>query len=274
MSTIPLSDFEPHLIYSMYWPRKDKFLYYEDRCTEWTVFAVENGSFYYELEGENGTATFGDLVICPAKTMLRRVVITPLTFFVLRLRWNDLNGQAADPGTNNDFTGKISLHDTNRLSANYAKMRRAEALDEKRKMQLHNHYTQDLWLLYAEELETICGSAAEPPVQKQPDPAMTKAAMMIQKKAYRSFDLKEIAEALGFSPVRFSQKFKSDFGVNPLQYLTSLRLEKAKSLLLETNLTLDQIAECIGYQNGYYLSRIFMKHLQMSPSIYRKTHRV
>lgn len=274
MSSVPLSDYVPHLTFSIYWPSKDKFLLYEDRYDDWTVFAVEDGSFYYEIDGEKGTAAFGDLVFCPAESVFRRVVITPLTFYHLRLNWSDLSGQSADPGTLNGFSGKISLQNTSRLSANYEKMRRAGQLDHTRRMRLLNHYMQDVWLHYAEELEAALEEASGVARLKQPDPAMTKAAMLIQKHAFHPFDLKEIAAALGFSPVRFTQKFKADFGVNPLQYLTSLRLERAKSLLLETNMTLDQIAECIGYQNGYYLSRIFMKHLNLTPSVYRRTHRV
>lgn len=264
----------PHLFYSIYWPQKEKFLYYEDTYKDWTVFAVEDGSFYYELDTECGTATYGDLVICPALSKLRRVVITPLSFYLLRLRWSDGDGKPAHPGDDSAFAGKISLRNTSRFSANFANMKKAETLDEKRKMQLHNHYVQDLWIMYAEESEALYRTAAERLDRKPPDPLIAKAVAMIQKHAFHSFDLKEIAAELGLSPVRFTQKFKADLGVNPLQYLTSLRLDKAKSLLLETTLTLDQIAECIGYQNGFYLSRIFIKHMGMPPSAYRKTYRI
>ncbi|TMV48638.1 helix-turn-helix transcriptional regulator [Paenibacillus mesophilus] len=79
---------------------------------------------------------------------------------------------------------------------------------------------------------------------------------------------------LGLSPARFTQKFKADFGITPMQHLTSIRLEKAKRFLLETTLTLEQISESIGYQNGYYLNRIFMKHMKVTPAKYRKAHTV
>ena len=64
------------------------------------------------------------------------------------------------------------------------------------------------------------------------------------------------------------------FGVTPLRYLTSLRLNKAKMLLLETNMTIEQISECCGYQNGFYLNRVFVKYEHTTPSRYRNTHRM
>jgi len=56
--------------------------------------------------------------------------------------------------------------------------------------------------------------------------------------------------------------------------LTSLRLRKAQSLLLETNKTLEDIAEKCGYKNGFYFSRRFSKKLNISPSEYRKNNKL
>ena len=73
---------------------------------------------------------------------------------------------------------------------------------------------------------------------------------------FQPVDLQQIAQEL--SPVRLTQKFKASFGMPPNQYLTSLRLE-AGTLLLEKDLTLEQIAECVGCRNGYYLT-VYLKN--------------
>jgi transcriptional regulator GlxA family with amidase domain len=103
---------------------------------------------------------------------------------------------------------------------------------------------------------------------------MEQASQILLRQALQPVMLKEVAAELGLSPVRFTQRFKLHFGVTPIAYLTSLRLNKAKMLLLESNLTLDQIADCIGFQNGFYLNRLFARHLGMTPASYRKLHRV
>ncbi|MBD2862364.1 helix-turn-helix transcriptional regulator [Paenibacillus oceani] len=269
-----LSDCVPRLIYSMYWERKDKFLFYEDTYKEWTIFAVESGSFYYELGGDKGIATFGDLLICPPKTPFRRVIVEPLTFFVLRLRWFTREGSRMEPAEHREFfTGKINLQNTSRLLANYKMMKQSETFDTERRLHRISHYVQDIWLLYCGE----SGEGAESEdriMPNKPEPIMLKASSLIQKHAFQTIDLKQIAAMLGLSPARFTQKFKADFGITPIQHLTSIRLEKAKRLLLETTLTLEQISESIGYQNGYYLNRIFRKHMNVTPATYRKTHSV
>jgi transcriptional regulator GlxA family with amidase domain len=45
-------------------------------------------------------------------------------------------------------------------------------------------------------------------------------------------------------------------------------------MLLETNYPLDHIAEQCGSENGFYLSRVFSKKFEMSPSAYRSTHQM
>ncbi|MEF3303823.1 helix-turn-helix domain-containing protein [Paenibacillus sp. GYB003] len=274
MNPCPLSDCVPQLNHTIFWKSKQKFQYYEDSYEEWMVFAVEDGSFYYEIEGESGTAAFGDWIVCPPRTPFRRVVVTPLSFYALRLFWHDRDGNRIEPAEGREYvTGKISIKNTSRLAANYAMMKKAESLDHKRKLQLHNHYAQDIWLLYCAESgeEPWAQSRSEP---NSPDPVMSKASALIRKHAFQTIDLKQIAASLELSPARLTQKFKSEFGVTPIHYLTSIRLEKAKRLLLDTNLTLEQISESIGYQNGYYLNRIFLKHMNVTPAKYRKANRV
>lgn len=274
MDALPLSDCVPRLIYAMYWVNKEKFLYYEDTYKEWTVFAVESGSFYYELGGDKGIATFGDLLVCPPRIPFRRVVVKPLTFFALRMRWHKPDGERIEPTESRGFyTGKINIQNTSRLAADYAWMKKFETWDNERRLRHINHYVQDIWLLYcAESGEDVWSDNRM--TAGRPDPIMLKASSLIQKHAFQTVDLKQIAAALGLSPSQFTQKFKASYGVTPIQHLTSIRLEKAKRLLLETTLTLEQISESIGYQNGYYLNRIFRKHMNVTPATYRKAHTV
>jgi AraC-like DNA-binding protein len=56
--------------------------------------------------------------------------------------------------------------------------------------------------------------------------------------------------------------------------LASLRLHKARTMLLETGLTIQTNAERCGYGSGLYLSHVFAQHMKTSPGQFRKTHRV
>ncbi|MFD1903899.1 helix-turn-helix domain-containing protein [Paenibacillus rhizoplanae] len=67
-----------------------------------------------------------------------------------------------------------------------------------------------------------------------------------------------------------SRKFKQITGENLSDYLTGLRVEKAKALLQNTNLRLSQIAELVGYEDEKYFSRVFKKTAGLTPREYRK----
>jgi transcriptional regulator GlxA family with amidase domain len=106
------------------------------------------------------------------------------------------------------------------------------------------------------------------------DPLMNQALRSIQQRALGKLSLSTLAKELQLSPAQLTQKFTLRFGKNPMSYITELRLQKAQALLRETNLTLAGIASRCGYDNEYYLSRIFKRKLGMTPSEYRYVSRL
>jgi AraC-like DNA-binding protein len=54
------------------------------------------------------------------------------------------------------------------------------------------------------------------------------------------------------------------------EYVTRLRMEKAKHLLLNTGNTINAIADAVGYNSEYHFSRKFKEYAAMSPGVYRK----
>ena len=269
--SFPLCGHIPRLTYFQHVVRREQFFQYESVQTEWLVFAVEDGSFYYEIEDRSATASFGDLVFCPPGVNFKRVVISPVTLFVLRMGWGDDQGNELDPLRLDRIpVGKVSLHDTERLLDDYAAMKRHRYLDERWSMIGRNHCLHHIWLMYCEQAEQL--PSAEAP--RSSDPLIQKATRVMQSQAFERFSLNALAVSLGVSRVQLCQKFHSELGTTPIKYVTALRLEKAKKLLVETNLTLDQISECCGYQNGFYLSRVFKNNCGVTPKQYRLEHRL
>jgi len=80
----------------------------------------------------------------------------------------------------------------------------------------------------------------------------------------------EMASYAHLSPSHFSRLFLQQFGLAPHQYLLHLRLQHAQSLLLETRLSLAQIAEHCGFADVHHFSKMFRKHLGCSPGAYRE----
>ena len=75
-----------------------------------------------------------------------------------------------------------------------------------------------------------------------------------------------IAKMLYVSPSYLYRNFKQHTGKSPNQYLTELRIEKARLLLTQTNYTVEKISELTGYQDVSYFSRIFRKITGITPS--------
>ncbi|MDD2485730.1 MAG: AraC family transcriptional regulator [bacterium] len=76
----------------------------------------------------------------------------------------------------------------------------------------------------------------------------------------------EIAGAVGLSADYFGRAFKALFGRTPLDYLTSHRLREAKRLMVETDLSIGEIARQAGYDDIHYFSYIFKHREGITPS--------
>ena len=79
-----------------------------------------------------------------------------------------------------------------------------------------------------------------------------------------------IASGTGFSESQVRRMIKAKLHVNPVQYINHLRLEKAKKMLSESNLSISEIAFATGFEDQFYFSRIFKNNVGMSPFEYRK----
>ena len=82
--------------------------------------------------------------------------------------------------------------------------------------------------------------------------------------------LQDAARAAGMSNSRFSTVFSQEMGVTFTEYLTNLRIAKAKELLRATKLRSSEISSEIGYSDRHYFSYLFKKNTGMTPSEYRE----
>ena len=81
--------------------------------------------------------------------------------------------------------------------------------------------------------------------------------------------LQDVAKAVSMSNSRFSTVFAQQSGKTFTEYLTSLRLNRAKELLRDTDMRSSQIAFEVGYNDAHYFSYLFKKSLGMTPGEYR-----
>jgi AraC family transcriptional regulator len=83
----------------------------------------------------------------------------------------------------------------------------------------------------------------------------------------QDISLSELAASVGFSVSYFTRLFKQSLGLAPHQYLIACRVERAKSLLLSSDLTLAEVAHAVGFVDQSHLNRHFKRMMGISPGM-------
>ena len=82
--------------------------------------------------------------------------------------------------------------------------------------------------------------------------------------------LQQIGQLTAFSPVYCDTVFRQEVGKPIIEYLLAIRVDEAKKLLMDGNLSIAQVAEQTGFQDANYFCRMFKKRTADTPSAYRK----
>ena len=101
--------------------------------------------------------------------------------------------------------------------------------------------------------------------------------MLIQKvKAYveehyaEEITLDDMADMIGYSTYYFMKLIKEYLGMSFGDFLTSVRMNNAKKLLLSTNMSISEVGYSVGYNDANYFARVFKRQEKITPSEYKK----
>ena len=87
-----------------------------------------------------------------------------------------------------------------------------------------------------------------------------------------SLTLSSIAERFWVNPSYLSRYFKTYMGINIVQYIRSMRIFYAKSLLQSSDMSIAEVAEMVGIKSASHFSKIFENEVGESPSKFRKSY--
>ena len=136
-------------------------------------------------------------------------------------------------------------------------------------------YCASLQEVYALLEQMICRKILQIREEKEEKESrpITEAKRYIQAHFQEELKLEDVSSHVGFNTTYFSSLFKKETGKNFSDYVTELRINKAKELLYSDELTIHDICEQVGYRDLKYFSRLFKKATGTSPSEYRKLYR-
>ena len=94
----------------------------------------------------------------------------------------------------------------------------------------------------------------------------------IDRNYKKDISAKDVAGILGYSDVYFSKVFKQLFDDNFINYLTKIRIDRAKVLLKDISFNIKEVGKSVGYADSNYFTKVFKRSIGISPSEYRNRH--
>ena len=108
-------------------------------------------------------------------------------------------------------------------------------------------------------------------INKEPEnDLLQKVISFMKNNLHKNIRIDEFAHKCNCSTSNIYKLFKNNLDSAPLDFFIHLKMEKACRLLTNTNMKVKEVGRKVGYDDQYYFSRIFSKHIGLSPVKYRK----
>ena len=127
------------------------------------------------------------------------------------------------------------------------------------------------WAAVLAAVDAVLAAVAVVPVSMQADTdePLTPEDMARNLAQFRATLIEELSEQLGVTKSHLVRVFKQEMGVPPGKYMTNVRIEAVKTLLLTDEYNLDMIAGLTGFSGANYLCRVFKREVGLSPAAWR-----
>jgi AraC-like DNA-binding protein/ligand-binding sensor protein len=127
----------------------------------------------------------------------------------------------------------------------------------------------ELLTIFAQHLSMVANQVLTRSENAEP-PMISRARSFIKDNQAEDLSLGQVAKAVNASTFYFCKMFKKATGLSFTEYLSRVRVEKAKNLLLNPNLRISEIAYEVGFQSLTHFNRVFKKIVGQSPTDYRQ----
>jgi two-component system response regulator YesN len=127
----------------------------------------------------------------------------------------------------------------------------------------------ELFAAYRRATQDVA-QAMDRPDEAHHDRSLRRAEEYMRRHFAEPLTLERVAKVAGFAPSYFSKLLQKRRRMGFVKFLTQLRVERAKELLIGTSLDLQRVAELSGLSTRFYLSRLFKQWTSETPSQHRR----
>ncbi|WP_251551677.1 AraC family transcriptional regulator [Neobacillus muris] len=121
-------------------------------------------------------------------------------------------------------------------------------------------------ILFQELLLTLIQDFHSQTISKDTKQVIEETIDYISHHYHRAITLSDLAKMAGLSNSHYSRLFKKYIGYSPIEYVTHLRIDRAKELLAHSDRRIKEVSLSVGYEDELYFSRIFKKIVGVSPT--------
>lgn len=126
-------------------------------------------------------------------------------------------------------------------------------------------------MLLMEIIRRSSNNVSEITTRGSPHGSVKRAIDFLEEQLARPLSIDQIAAVAGMSPSYFIREFKAYTGKTPYSFFIDLRIEKAKELLLNKNMSITEVAQACGFSSPGHFSTVFKQKIGTTPSEYKKT---
>lgn len=217
-----------------------------------SIFYLLSGCFEIEISGKVYNVRSGDVFYLPDNLFFKRKVIDRISFYYIRLsddeEYSDMYG-ILRPNSIVDIENSVKL-----LTADCNKN---DKLQKAKNIVLESMFCRL-------KLKDYCST--------KNDANLLKCINYLHSSFNKDIDLNTLCSVSGYSKTILIEKFKKYYNATPIQYLTFVRLNKARELLVDSKYSISEISEKCGFNCPYYFSNTFKKYCGYSPNQYRKKY--
>ena len=237
------------ITFCTYFKKITRFIYTSETYDDFTAFCVKNGKFRYSIGGgEKRIISGGEVVVCPPRQPFWREIIEDTELCMIKFKADDFKC----------VKDAVKISGAMRFDDDMDKLEKCLFIYDMDNYPIFTHYCMDIIYLIEES------------GKKTGEGEMQEVKRKIGKSYNGQISLTELSKDTGYTVPHLINKFKDTYGVTPKAYLSKIRLEKAKELLLSTDMLSREVAFLVGFSDELYFIRFFKKHVGLTPSQFRK----